>query len=191
LYLAFVHTGLLNYRIFLLQQGLEKFCKAFLIGSQRHQYEHLDSNKASKWIDDFSRSFGHDLRVLIGLASIGIKGLESWLGDEALIDILNRAYEEGRYPIPIGKSIWSKHGFPALASSDLDHKALQLATVLWDGVVNYFREQGEVIAIPFEHPIDDTIDQKEWDRFMTIWRMRSAKALAKQIEVANEAPIRV
>src|SRR3989338_10922392 len=185
LHLAFVHSEQLNYRVFFLQQGLEKLCKAFLIGTQALKCEHVESNKATKWIDDFSRKFGHDLHHLLGLVSVGIKGLEPWIEDEQLIDILNRGYEEGRYPIPIGKSIWLKHGFPAFASSDLDDKALQLATALWDGVVQYFKERREVISIPLQHPLNDGVDPDYWKRFMAIWHMRSGQALAKQLTAVS------
>ena len=190
-YLAFVNSELLNFRAFCLEQGIEKFCKAFLIATQGPQYEQLDSNAASQWIEDFVRSLGHDLRRLLGLVSIGIERVRPYLEDSKFLDILNRAYEEGRYPIPISKSIWSKHGFPALANSDLDDRSLELATVLWDGISEYFQRRGSAIAIPLQHRIYDDVNEDDWKRFMNIWKMREKAALSKYIELINSEPVKV
>ena len=166
-FVAFELENLLNFRLFCLHQGVEKFCKAYLIASQSHQYEHLNADEAGKWIDGFTKNLGHDLHSLLGFVAVGLDTLEGYVKDTAFIDLLNIGYEEGRYPKPIAKSIWSKHGFPALASDRTDKKAFALGALLFEGVDRRFKA-----TVPLETPIYERISRETWERFVRIWELR-------------------
>ncbi len=92
IFVAFELEQLVNYRLFCLHQAVEKLCKAYLIGSQAPNYETLNADKAGSWIDNFTKSLGHDLSYLLGHVSIGIGALTGFLQDVPFIELLNKGY---------------------------------------------------------------------------------------------------
>lgn len=169
-FVAFKLFDLINFRVFCLQQGIEKFCKAYLIAAYAYRYETLNANQAMKWIDDFTKSLNHDLMDLLGRVAIGIPDLQGWLKDERFIDLINLGYIEGRYPLPLAKSIWSKHGFPALASDRTDKKAFALGAQILSGIQKRFG-----IGDLLKEPPSGEFEREDWERFVRIWKMRAAR----------------
>lgn len=99
------------YSAFLWHQGLEKFCKAYLLGTKSSEYECLPEQQARKTIDKIVRKeMGHNLiDMLDKLIAIKVLNKEvktkvyryygkDYTGEE-LIEILEKAYIECRYPL--------------------------------------------------------------------------------------------
>lgn len=99
------------YSAFFWHQGLEKFCKVYLLGTKSLQSENLREHQARKTIDEIvRREMGHHLIEMIDkLIAINVLDEEiktevhhyfgkDFTGKE-LIEILEKAYEECRYPL--------------------------------------------------------------------------------------------
>ncbi len=99
------------YSAFLWHQGLEKFCKAYLLGTKSSEYECLPEQQARETIDKIVRKeMGHNLiEMLDKLIAIKVLNKEvktkvyryygkDFTGEE-LIEILEKAYIECRYPL--------------------------------------------------------------------------------------------
>lgn len=95
-----------EYSTFFCHQGLEKICKAYLIGTKATDYESLPEQQALDKVNKIAKEIGHELRTLMGLlclrnvfSEIDIsQKIERYTGED-LIDILEKAYIESRYPI--------------------------------------------------------------------------------------------
>src|SRR3989304_9412941 len=95
-----------EYSTFFCHQGLEKICKAYLIATKAAEYEDLSEKQALERIDKIAKGFGHELRKLMGLLCLKnvlskadlLQKIGGYTGDE-LIDILEKAYIESRYPV--------------------------------------------------------------------------------------------
>lgn len=95
-----------EYSTFFCHQGLEKICKAYLIGTKATDYESLPEQQALDKVNRIAKEIGHELRTLMGLlclknvfSEIDIsQKIEGYTGDD-LIDILEKAYIESRYPV--------------------------------------------------------------------------------------------
>lgn len=99
-------------------QGLEKICKAYLLGTKASEYEPLSEQEAKKKIDGIAKNLskclkqGHCLKEMIEqLISLHVLdksvltkkyanyGAQDITG-EKIIEILEKAYTECRYPVP-------------------------------------------------------------------------------------------
>ena len=165
---SFLLEDLLFLRLFFYHQGVEKLCKAYLIGTHAYQYENLTADQAMKWIDDFARSLKHDLSTLVGLIFTAEPTFESFARDKKFVMALMKGYEEGRYPTPSSKSVWRVPGYPYVGSTQLDQKAYQLGSRLLDCINRRFQLSISIQAKP------SGVDGKTWDRFVRTWRSRSA-----------------
>ncbi len=123
---AWVYSGMLDfyiaffmsnknfheYSIFYYHQGLEKVCKAYLLGARSAEYEALPEQEARKKVDVIAREMGHKLREMISqlIAARILDGdilkkkmcdLENKAIDgNGIIKFLEKAYLESRYLVP-------------------------------------------------------------------------------------------
>ncbi|MCQ9206433.1 MAG: hypothetical protein NG740_00910 [Omnitrophica bacterium] len=96
--------------------GLECFCKAYILACRSTDYEHLNFNEAKGKIDNIARSLSHKLREMlmkmdelnkdIEIASTFKQDFDGYKGEQ-LVDVLEAAYNESRYPV--SSSISSKY----------------------------------------------------------------------------------
>ena len=113
-YVAFdIENKFSVYSTFFCHQGLEKMCKAYLIGTKASRYESLSIQVARKEVNDIAKNeCGHDLREMIkNLISYNVlhenifKNKYAKYGNKdvtgkSIIKILEKAYLECRYPVP-------------------------------------------------------------------------------------------
>lgn len=161
---AWVRSGIKDFRIaddmsdkwpfyvaFFYHQGLEKLCKAYLLGTMASEYESLSRQEAKKRIDEIARDkkkMGHNLSKMIERlieANVLDKSILTKkykvmpvleITGEKFIEILEKAYTECRYPVPdpVHKkySLNNKgkvHWVPR-ASSDLEEFAYQVRLII-------------------------------------------------------------
>jgi hypothetical protein len=164
---AFVLEDLLILRLFHYHQGIEKLCKAYLIGTQGHQFESLDSEQAARWIDDYARKLHHNIHRMLCLVNSAEPSIEQFGRDKAFIDLLMKGYEEGRYPKPPSKSIWRDPGIQIVVSTDTDQKAYRLGAQLLSAIRRRYKLSIEV-GINLK-----AISEEQRTRFVRIWDSRS------------------
>ena len=95
------------YSTFFCSLGLEKSCKAYLIGTESARYEKMGRVRALQEVNKIAQGYGHDLQNLLRcLQTRGVvsnpqiaKGIGGYTGGE-LIQVLENAYREARYPMP-------------------------------------------------------------------------------------------
>jgi len=104
-----------EYSTFFCHQGLEKICKAYILARSASTWEHLPENEGLVRVNKMAKDLGHNLKTLISCLrsrhvlpmpsraqtsskNKGHRGV-SYSEDE-LIEILEAAYIEARYPIP-------------------------------------------------------------------------------------------
>jgi len=104
-----------EYSTFFCHQGLEKICKAYILARSASTWEHLPEDKGLVRVNKVAKDLGHNLKTLIScLRSRHVlpmpsrtqtsskkkgHGGVSYSQDE-LVEILEAAYIEARYPIP-------------------------------------------------------------------------------------------
>ena len=89
-----------------LSQGLEKICKAYILGKQAHEYESLEENIAREKMFDITKDLNHDFVKMIKI--INNKEVDSFIanyGDDKITgtEILSRLeilFHQSRYPFP-------------------------------------------------------------------------------------------
>ncbi len=98
------------YQPFFLAQGLEKMGKALLIGIEYDKFKDLDLETAKQRIHKIAKGMGHNLAAIIAKVQPHID-LTQELADtydgfsgEQILDVLQAAYEECRYPVPVSIS---------------------------------------------------------------------------------------
>ncbi len=164
-FVAFQLDYLVDFRAFALHQGIEKCSKAYLIASKRSEYEFLSSDMAAAWIEKFAKDLRHDLASLVGRVAATVHELSTI--DPKFLDLLDRAYEEGRYPTPWSKSIWTSHGYPALVSDKTDREAFRVGCQLYEAIDRDFG-----FAMPLTEPVYQQMPRTDWDRFVRIFSHR-------------------
>lgn len=102
-----------HYSTFFCHQGLEKLCKAYLLGTRAAEYESASVSATKNRIDEIARNeCGHDLEEMI-MKLVSFKVLdksifkkkyatfgEKDITGKNIIRILEKAYLECRYPVP-------------------------------------------------------------------------------------------
>lgn len=171
LYLALepVETISIVAHLYLLAQGLEKLGKAYLIATQAVRFEHLSAEEAIRWIDRYARWYDHRLSDILGSVGIGLPSLRSQLRDPVM-EILEGAMEEGRYPVPLEKSLLSKWGAEGVFTHENRNKALTIASQLVHGIRTDFR-----IRLVNEKPPYEGIALGDWTRFLNRWKSASER----------------
>lgn len=99
-----------DYNAFFLHQGLEKLCKAYLLGARSFQYRDLSDGPAREKVEKMAKKLGHDLLDLLhqldkaSIVSIAqLNKPRSAIAPQTgrqVIEVLQKAYEECRYPLP-------------------------------------------------------------------------------------------
>ena len=99
-----------GYQPFFLAQGLEKLSKAFLIGMKESTFKDRPFEDAKQIVDKIARDLKHDLRPIlkevqqhVDLRAEISSSYDSFSGTD-IIKILEAAYKECRYPVPISIS---------------------------------------------------------------------------------------
>jgi hypothetical protein len=174
-FVGFQLEHLVNYRLFPLHQGIEKLCKAYLLARHAEEWTALEPEEARvQWIEDFVKRHGHDLWVLVrkvGENLTQVAGYVTGKRDKSFLDLLTMAYEESRYPKPIGQSIWDKHGYPALVTHLNEEQAYALGSAILDGITSQFG-----ICYLLAEPIASSIKPEDWQRFLNVWNLRRARS---------------
>jgi len=169
---AFQLEHLVTDRLFPLHQGIEKLCKAYLLAKHAAEWTHLTSeSERASWIEKFVKNGKHDLWVLVGRVAESVTQVSGYVSgdrEKNFLDLLSMAYEEARYPKPIGQSIWDKHGFPALISDRNEKQAYGLGSSMLNAVESQFG-----ISCPLDQPIDSGIELDDWRRFMNLRRAKN------------------
>ncbi len=120
LYLAFVLGFQWSYqRTFFLEQGLEKVCKAYILGHKSAEYNNLTDEDAERKIQDICKNYGHNLTKMIDeineASGNNIKSLvdvnyDGFNGAEIIKVLFPDMFEESRYPVskPVAKKFSDK-----------------------------------------------------------------------------------
>lgn len=174
------------YTAFFCHQGLEKICKAYLIGTMASDYEHLPKQNAVIEIDKIAKDkkkMGHNLKEMMNkLVSLNVLdndillnkytrcGKKDVTGKE-IVEILESAYLECRYPVPnpvhkkfplSGKGKNTIYWSP-IGSSDPEKFAKEIGLKIIKKVESDFK-----IKIPRDK-LSSAIDDKDWIRFRRIF----------------------
>jgi hypothetical protein len=172
------------YSTFFCHQGLEKICKAYLLGTLAAEYKSLSFTEAKAKINKLAkdkRRMGHDLKGMIDkLISIDVlhsnvltnKYAGAPITGERIIEVLDSAYLECRYPVPFGvheqypiknnkgkaTGYWDPIGSsePKIFANDL---GLQIIKKI---------EQDFKVNIPNNRPIT-FLDDNVWQRFLKVF----------------------
>lgn len=107
-YIAFsIEENFRGYCTFFCHQGLEKLCKAYLLGERASEYESLPEVKAREEVNKIAKDLGHSLEEMIkdlinkGVMAQGIMTKKyGYITGEECIQILEQGYIECRYPVP-------------------------------------------------------------------------------------------
>lgn len=134
-YLAFIleENKWRHYQPLFDYMGLEMFCKAYILTERASEYENLNDQALKNKVNEIAKHCGHNLRKMleninnyIGANKIGHLLSTNYDSDNftgnQLVDVLEAAYIESRYPVP--KSISDKfpiegtnlHWYPLLFS---------------------------------------------------------------------------
>lgn len=96
------------YKTFFLPQGVEKLCKAYILGKRAEEYISLPRQDALEKINKIAKESGHNLKILInehlpnnGLSLTSLLNMKyiDYTGTQ-LLEVLEAAYMECRYPMP-------------------------------------------------------------------------------------------
>jgi len=176
-----------RYSTFFCYQGLEKNCKAYLLGTKAAEYENLPRQQAKEKIDKIVRdrkTMGHGLKKMINdLISHSVLAREiltkeygdlSYGGGNKItglkcMEILEKAYIECRYPVPgpISKSYllpkYKNIFWEPLGSSEPEKFAYEVGLTVIEKIGNDFN-----MAIPRDK-FSSSIDDEDWIRFRRIF----------------------
>lgn len=109
-----------EYSTFFCHQGLEKICKAYILARSASTWEHLPENEGLVRVNKMAKDLGHNLKTLINcLRSRHVLPMPSGAqtssknkghcgvsySQHELVEILEAAYIEARYPIPRSEQI--------------------------------------------------------------------------------------
>lgn len=181
-YIAFdISDRFRRYVAFFYHQGLEKICKAYLLGTMAPEYESKTEQEARMKVNELATGMGHKLEeminTLVNCQVLDKSILEKSYGDfdgkaitgEKCIEILKRAYLECRYPVP--KSVYenyplsNKKGkaiggyWDPVASSEIREFAYEVALRLIKKI-----EEGFNVSIP-RYNFSTAIKDEDWIRF--------------------------
>ncbi|MGH7795692.1 MAG: hypothetical protein ACREQ2_12530 [Candidatus Binatia bacterium] len=95
------------YSTFFCHQGLEKICKAYLLATRSAEYGNLGEGETRKKVDQIAKEYQHSLQELLGelisrnaLTAAEVSCTVGGYTGRQLIDVLEKAYIESRYPVP-------------------------------------------------------------------------------------------
>lgn len=167
-----------HYNAFFLHQGLEKLCKAYLLGERASEYEGLRNEKVvRRKVEDMAKQMGHDLNSMLKVMKRkNLITKENFkLGKEPrpnAIKVLLHGYEQCRYPLPVEPvhtkyPVKGKAGFynDILASSNLRKAVYPIARQILERIQSDFS-----IDIPKRKATyNNKIDDKQWERFCRLF----------------------
>ena len=165
------------YNAFFLHQGLEKLCKAYEIGKRASEYEGRPEQDALVIIEQMVKKLSHKLEpTLSELVDSKVISMSDWkIGGKdwtQIIGILEKGYEECRYPLPISPVYRS---YPMKGKKGLYEDPLP-STDLRDLAYNIARQIIKKIEAEFSIPIsrdkttfNRSIDDGQWERFCRLF----------------------
>lgn len=166
---------------FFYHQGLEKICKSYILASKASEYESLPEQKAKEKINSLAKQEGHELKRMIKKLihnnvlnrEILSKQYLQYTGGN-IIEILESAYHECRYPMPETISnqypIRNEKGqikghWDPIGSSDPRDFAFEVGLKIIKMIERNFN-----ISIPKEkNLISPLIKNNDWIRFRRIF----------------------
>lgn len=167
-----------EYQSFFIHQGLEKVCKAYLIGKNASSYEHLTVDDARREIDRLARSFCHRLSELVDQVGQYVSGLDAVVGQRydgypggKVLEVLEAGYLESRYPV--GEPIHSRFPIPntnpqlywePLLSSSLEKCAFAVSRTITEAAKRDFS-----VNLPIENPYRGKLSDHDWERFSRLF----------------------
>jgi len=165
-YLAYyIRKQFPQYRSFFLQQGLEKMCKAYILGKRASEYESSSKQEALDKVNRIVKERGlrHGLKNLIHdtLPAVLSKEYDSPYGNntkiigEKYVEILERGYDECRYPTP---DPLSRKTLNPLTKPGLRKFVAKVGFQILEKIEQEFQ-----IKIPLRR--FKTINIKDWSRF--------------------------
>ena len=173
-YLSFkIRKEFPQYSSFFLQQGLEKICKAYILGKREValRYESLQEDARWKEVDKIAKDkskMGHNLEEMIKmvLPSNILSKVYKMYDDNTKVDgkecvkILERAYLECRYPVP--DTVSKKYGRNLLVSKKLRTFAYEAGLEVRKKIK---QDYGTIISLnKFK-----TIGDKKWLKFRKLF----------------------
>ncbi|MBI3292888.1 MAG: hypothetical protein HYZ73_08805 [Elusimicrobia bacterium] len=167
-----------EYQPFFIHQGLEKVCKAYLIGKNAPSYEHLTIDDARREIDRLARSFRHRLSELVDQVGQYVSGLDAVVGQRydgypgrKVLEVLEAGYLESRYPVgePVNRRFPIPNTDPQLYWDPLYSSALEKCAFAVSRTVVEAAEQEFSVALPRENPYRGRIGDHDWERFSRLF----------------------
>ncbi len=155
-----------EYGTFFCHQGLEKICKACIIAEKAAQWENLQEQQALQKVNKIAKELSHNFKRLI---TDCIPGTIQKHHDEKMVQILEAAYIEARYPTP--QPIHKKYpiaGFPGaysypLAESEPKEYARKTALIVLNKIESDFS-----VTIP-TNKTSSMIADEDWKRFQRVF----------------------
>lgn len=165
------------YQPFFLAQGLEKICKAYMIGRKSGEYENLSFKAAKQEIDKIAKSYSHNLTALVekilplmpSIKSVLAAQYDGYDGNE-IVKILDAAYQECRYPVvsSISES-YPVDGSKSMYWDPLYSSALEKFSFVMAKTVLIAAENEFGIAVSRSNLCPSRLDEKEWSRFSNLF----------------------
>jgi HEPN domain-containing protein len=167
-----------TYSTFFCHQGLEKVSKAYLIATRSAEYENLSEEETLKKVDQIAKEYHHSLQKLLEKltsrnaltgAEVSCK-VEGYTGQQ-LIDVLEKAYIESRYPVPSpihkkfpvrGRSRYQMYHDPSGSTAPIKYSR-KLALAILKKI-----EKDFVIVTPRQKLATHVSDRK-WKRFCSLF----------------------
>jgi len=184
-----------EYSTFFCHQGLEKICKAYLLATKAKEYESQSNCNELEKVNKIAKGLGHDLQKLFGLlclenvlstADISQK-LQGYHGKE-LIDILEKAYIESRYPVPspvhkkypvANKKNYKMYSYPIGETAPVNYaRNIALAVIR--------KLESDFSITISKNKISSKISDKKWKRFCNIFFDQGFKKNKKILKRKNE-----
>ena len=190
---AWVYTGIMDFYIaffmsnkkfywydtFYYHQGLEKTCKAYLLGARSAEYDALPEEEANAKVGESAKKLGHNLhdmiKKLIEARTLDDAILKEKLCDldnktidgNGIISLLEKVYMESRYPVP--DPAYTRYPvleayYDPFSSCPLDDFACHIGLEIIRALERDFR-----IVISREKPSLRAIDVEDWTRFRRIF----------------------
>lgn len=177
-----------EYSTFFCHQGLEKICKAYILAGSAATWAHLSDDKAVAQANKIAKKLGHNLKRLIGcLRSGGIllmpsprQGSSSGAGhrggsysEDELIEILEAAYIEARYPTTKSKQIHRQYPLSkstAMFSYPIGETApIEYARKTASAVLKKIESDFSITIPRDKRYVSSRISEERWRRFERVF----------------------
>ncbi len=166
------------YSTFFCHQGLEKVSKAYLLATRSPEYENLSEEETRRRVNQIAKEYQHSLKNLLeeltsrnGLTGAEVSCKVGRYTGQQLIDVLEKAYIESRYPVPSpihkkfpaqGHSQYKMYHDPLESTAPVKYSR-KLALAILKKIEEHFG-----IVIP-RQKFATHISDKDWKRFCRLF----------------------